>query len=156
MTRSVALLLKTAGEAIKGAWDEARKPPIVFPFARSMVGAHTRSAEEGIDMWEVKGLSLIIFTVLNAMGVGFLLYVFAQFWKEGHKSKGASRSRSQSTSFTPKAKVVLVMTPIEAGETRQANAHRLPFSVRYENGPEFEEGNHPAGRSHRTPNSMAR
>jgi hypothetical protein len=39
-------------------------------------------------------MAMILFMVLNGAGVVFLLYVFVQFWKEGHKSnKAGSRVR---------------------------------------------------------------
>jgi hypothetical protein len=31
-------------------------------------------------------MAILIFTIVNGLGVVFLLYVLVQFWKEGHRS----------------------------------------------------------------------
>ena len=42
-------------------------------------------------------MAMKIFFLLNGMGVVFLLYVLANFWKEGHRPK--SNARKHATEF---------------------------------------------------------
>ena len=42
-------------------------------------------------------MAMTIFLVLNGVGVAFLLYVLANFWKEGHRPK--SHARKHATEF---------------------------------------------------------
>jgi hypothetical protein len=80
-------------------------------------------------MLETKGMALMIFTALNALGVGFLLYVLAQFWIEGHKSRSAIRARIRVSVNSAWPQVVVVTTPITA-ETRPADVRVIRFPVR--------------------------
>ena len=36
-------------------------------------------------------MAITIFLILNGLGVAFLLYVLANFWKEGHRPKNDAR-----------------------------------------------------------------
>jgi hypothetical protein len=80
-------------------------------------------------MLGTKSMALVIFTALNALGVGFLLYVLAQFWKEGHKSGGTICARSKISVNSAGPLVVVVTTPITA-ETRSENGRVIRFPVR--------------------------
>src|SRR5882762_4820459 len=61
-------------------------------------------------------MAMMLFTALNGMGVGFLVYVLAQFWKEGHRSK-QSEARERVIEFSVKDKptVVVVTRPFSGG-----------------------------------------
>jgi len=58
-------------------------------------------------------MAIVIFTALNGMGVTFLLYVLAQFWKEGHRlRKGARRRFAAEFSEENKPQIFVVTHPI--------------------------------------------
>src|SRR5712692_9390208 len=60
-------------------------------------------------------VAILVFTVLNGLGVVFLLYVLVQFWKEGHGSKKPG-TRDQVTEFSLKKKpTVIVVTRRTSG-----------------------------------------
>jgi hypothetical protein len=61
-------------------------------------------------------MAMVIFTALNGLGVVFLLYVFVQFWKEGHWPKKAGTWR-HAIEFPQKhkQKAVVVTHPISGG-----------------------------------------
>jgi hypothetical protein len=79
-------------------------------------------------MLATKGMALMVFTVLNVLGVGFLLYVFAQFWKEGHQSASTIRARRRMSGYGIRPKVVVVTLPITA-EARRENGRVVRFPV---------------------------
>jgi hypothetical protein len=61
-------------------------------------------------------MAMMLFTALNGMGVGFLVYVLAQFWKEGHRSEQPdARERLIEFSVKDKPTVVVVTRPISGG-----------------------------------------
>jgi hypothetical protein len=61
-------------------------------------------------------MAMMLFTALNGMGVGFLVYVLAQFWKEGHQPKQPdARERLIEFSVERKPTVVVVTHPISGG-----------------------------------------
>jgi hypothetical protein len=66
-------------------------------------------------------MSLIIFTALNVAGVGFFLYVFVNFWKEGHKSRGGARSAGDRSGLKPVSQVVVVCAPMGVSPRRDYN-----------------------------------
>jgi hypothetical protein len=58
-------------------------------------------------------MAMMLFTLLNGLGVVFLMYVLVQFWKEGHQSKQpAARDRVIEFSVKDKPTVVVVTHPI--------------------------------------------
>jgi hypothetical protein len=107
-------------------------------------------------MLGTKGLSLIIFTVVNALGVGFLLYVLAQFWLEEHKSRGRTRSRSRMVGVGARPKIVMVMTSIHRLEPRGENGRLIQFPARSENRQGLKGVSGLPGRSGETSKSVAR
>jgi hypothetical protein len=96
--------------------------------SKSAMAAQESSAEEGIDMLEAKGMALIIFTVLNILGVGFLLYVLANFWKEGHKPTGTIRAGRMMSMYDAGHKVVVARVPIGV-EARRENDRLIRFPI---------------------------
>jgi hypothetical protein len=55
---------------------------------------------------------MTIFFLLNGLGVVFLLYVLANFWKEGHKPKNNARKYAAEYERRDWANVVVVTHPI--------------------------------------------
>jgi hypothetical protein len=82
-------------------------------------------------MLEGKSISLLIFTALNALGVGFLLYVLVQFWKEAHKSNRGTTRASEPSAHGVAQGVFVVSAPIAAG-TRHEDGRLIRFPVRAE------------------------
>jgi len=61
-------------------------------------------------------MAMMLFTLLNGLAVVFLLYVLAQFWKEGHRPmKSAPRDRAIEFSTKDKPTVFVVTHPISGG-----------------------------------------
>jgi hypothetical protein len=106
-------------------------------------------------MLQGKSIALIIFTVLNAVGVAFLLYVLAQFWKEGHKSRGAARLRTELAAYDTKSRVVEASVLISA-ETRRDDGRVVQFPIRGESGQQHTDRNPVAGRTSKASRSVAR
>ena len=80
-------------------------------------------------MLEGKSISLLIFTTLNALGVGFLLYVLVQFWKEAHKSNRAKSRPNELSVHLVEQGVSLLSSPL-AEKTRRENGRLIRFPVR--------------------------
>jgi hypothetical protein len=58
-------------------------------------------------------MAMMLFTLLNGMGVVFLVYVLVQFWKEGHRSnQPGARERVIEFSAERRPTVVVVTHPI--------------------------------------------
>jgi hypothetical protein len=58
-------------------------------------------------------MAMMLFTLLNGLGVVFLVYVLVQFWKEGHRSKQFdARERVIEFAVERKPTVVVVTHPI--------------------------------------------
>ena len=58
-------------------------------------------------------MAMLLFTLLNGLGVVFLVYVLIQFWKEGHKPiEQAARDHAIECSLKIKPTVVVVTQPI--------------------------------------------
>jgi hypothetical protein len=58
-------------------------------------------------------MAMMLFTLLNGLGVVFLVYVLVQFWKEGHRSEQPDASGSViEFSVERKPTVVVVTHPI--------------------------------------------
>jgi len=61
-------------------------------------------------------MAMMLFTLLNGLGVVFLMYVLVQFWKEGHRSKQSeARERVIEFSVESKPTVDVVTRPISGG-----------------------------------------
>ena len=73
-------------------------------------------------------MAMTIFFMLNGMGVAFLLYVLANFWKEGHRPK--SNARKYATEFGRRdwADVIVVTHPIS--HSAQGGLSVIPFQAR--------------------------
>jgi hypothetical protein len=58
----------------------------------------------------------IIFTLLSGLSVIFMVYVMAQFWKEGHSSrKSAARQHNFELPYMDRSEVLFVTQPISLG-----------------------------------------
>jgi len=57
-------------------------------------------------------MAMTVFFVLNALGVIFLLYVLAKFWKEGHRPKNTVRRHAAEFERQGSADVIVVTHPI--------------------------------------------
>jgi hypothetical protein len=58
-------------------------------------------------------MAMMLFTLLNGLGVVFLVYVLVQFWKEGHRSNEPdARDRVIEFSVRDKPTVVVVTHPL--------------------------------------------
>jgi len=58
-------------------------------------------------------MAMMLFTLLNGLGVVFLMYALVQFWKEGHRSEQPdARERVIEFSVKDKPTVVVVTHPI--------------------------------------------
>ncbi len=74
-------------------------------------------------------MSLVIFTALNVAGIGFFVYVFVNFWKEGHKTRGAASFAADRSGLKPISQVVVVCAPM-AATPRGENNRLIKFPVR--------------------------
>jgi hypothetical protein len=86
---------------------------------------------------------MTIFLVLIGMGVVFLLYVLANFWKDGHRPKTVVQEFEVKPSRGNKAEVVVITHPISI--SAQGGLSVIPFPIG-----EREQG---GGTSHSTPAS---
>jgi len=100
-------------------------------------------------------MSLIIFTALNVAGVGFFLYVFVNFWKEGHKSKGAARSAADRSGLKPISQAVVVCAPM-AVTPRRENSRLIKFPIRAGSSQLHGDGSANPGQRRVTSKSLAR
>jgi hypothetical protein len=74
-------------------------------------------------------MAMMLFTLLNGLGVVFLVYVLVQFWKEGHRSKQPGvRNRVIEFSVERRPTVAVVTHPISGGFHASLEA----FSVKVE------------------------
>jgi len=105
-------------------------------------------------MMEGKSIGLFIFTVLNALGVAFLLYVLVQFWNEGHRSEGANRRVRRLSAYGARPKVVIVTAPITS-EALHEDGRVVRFPVRVRNEQQHGDGNDLPGRTSKTSRSVA-
>jgi hypothetical protein len=61
-------------------------------------------------------MAMMLFTLLNGLGVVFLVYVLVQFWKEGHRSEQpGARERVIEFSVKDKPTVVVVTHRVSGG-----------------------------------------
>jgi hypothetical protein len=74
-------------------------------------------------------MAIIIFTVLNGLGVTFMLYVLLQFWKEGRRAKNTVRPRyGIDRSYTDRPEVFIVTHPIS--QCAQGGLSLIPMTDR--------------------------
>jgi hypothetical protein len=71
---------------------------------------------------------MTIFLLLNGMGVVFLLYVLANFWKEGHRSKNNAQEYSAEYGRRDWTDAIVVTHPIS--HSAQGGLSVIPFRVR--------------------------
>ena len=57
-------------------------------------------------------MSITIFLIVNGLGVAFLIYVLANFWKEGHRPKDNARKYTTEFGSGDWADVVVVTHPV--------------------------------------------
>jgi hypothetical protein len=57
-------------------------------------------------------MAMTIFFALNGFGLAFLLYVLANFWKEGRRSKKTARTYESEFGERDGADVIVVTTPM--------------------------------------------
>lgn len=70
---------------------------------------------------------MTIFFVLIGMGVVFLLYVLANFWKDGHRPKTVDRELVVKSSRGNQVGVVVITHPISL--SAQGGLSVIPFPV---------------------------
>jgi len=73
-------------------------------------------------------MAMTIFLLLNGVGVVFLLYVLANFWKEGHRSNNNARKYPAEYGWRDWANVVVVTHPIS--HSAQGGLSVIPFRAR--------------------------
>ena|SRR5271165_567599 len=71
---------------------------------------------------------MTIFLVLNGMGVVFLLYVLANFWKEGHRTGDKGPLYAREFGWRDRAEVFVIKKPISNSE--QGALSVIPFHAR--------------------------
>jgi len=73
-------------------------------------------------------MAILIFTVLNGMGVAFLLYVLVNFWKEGHRPKKAIRQFEIDFIRKDKPEVIVAAHPVS--HSAQGGLFVIPLRAR--------------------------
>ena len=73
-------------------------------------------------------MSTTIFLVLSGLGVIFLMYVLANFWKEGHRPMNDERNDVMEFRGRNWADVVIVTHPISL--SAQGGVSVIPFQAR--------------------------
>jgi hypothetical protein len=68
---------------------------------------------------------MTIFFALNGVGVVFLLYVLANFWKEGHRRKNNATMYTAKFGQRDSAGVIVVTRPIS--QAAQGGIYLIPF-----------------------------
>ena len=96
-------------------------------------------------------MAMTIFLVLNGGGVAFLLYVLANFWKEGHRPKCNARKYAMEFGRRDWADVFVLTHPIS--HAAQGGISVIPFSPRVQ---EFSDRPIHTMASRRTPEVPAR
>ncbi len=71
---------------------------------------------------------MTIFLVLNGLGVVFLLYVLANFWKEGHRPENDARELESNFDEGDWADVAVITHPIS--HSAQGGVSVVPFRTR--------------------------
>jgi hypothetical protein len=73
-------------------------------------------------------MAMTIFLVLNGVGVAFLLYVLAHFWKEGHRPKSNARKYATEIDRRDWADGFVMTHPIS--HAAQGGISVIPFQAR--------------------------
>jgi hypothetical protein len=73
-------------------------------------------------------MAMTIFFLLNGLGIVFLLYVLANFWKEGHKPKGNARKYTADYGRRDFAELNALAHPVS--RRTQGRLSVIPFQVR--------------------------
>jgi hypothetical protein len=73
-------------------------------------------------------MAMTIFFLLNGLGVVFMLYVLANFWKEGHRPKSDSPRYATESGRHDWTYVLVVTHPIS--HNAQAGLSVIPFRKR--------------------------
>jgi hypothetical protein len=95
---------------------------------KSVMALTEAERRRGINMLEAKTMGLMIFTMLNVLGVGFLLYVLVNFWKEEHKSTSTIRARSRESANNARPNIIVVRAPITVeGPPKDGGVIRFPL-----------------------------
>jgi len=68
---------------------------------------------------------MTIFLVLNGLGIAFLLYVLANFWKEGHRPENNAREYETEFERRDWADVAVITHPIS--HSAQGGVSVIPF-----------------------------
>ena len=71
---------------------------------------------------------MTIFLLLNGMGVVFLLYVLASFWKEGHRAGDNGRICALELGWRNRADVVVITHAIS--RAARGSVSVIPFQAR--------------------------
>lgn len=90
-------------------------------------------------------MGITIFLALNGLAVAFLLYVLANFWKEGHQSKNSSRPSGAEDNWRDWAEVAVITHPISSAA--QGGLAVIPFPVTATKFSAELEGGLPAGKT---------
>jgi hypothetical protein len=72
-------------------------------------------------------MAMTIFLVLNSLGVVFLLYVLANFWREGHRPKNIARKYAAEFGGRDWADAVVGTHPIS--RSAQSGLSVIPFQA---------------------------
>jgi hypothetical protein len=73
-------------------------------------------------------MTMIIFLVVNGLGVVFLLYVLANFWIEGQRLKNTGRKYEAEFGYRDWADALVVPHPI--AHSAQGGVSVIPFRAR--------------------------
>ena len=80
-------------------------------------------------------MAMTIFFLLNGMGVVFLLYVLAKFWKEGHRPNNNARKYGEGYGQRDWANVIVVTHPISHSAQGGLSVNPFRLGDRYSNKP---------------------
>jgi len=72
-------------------------------------------------------MAITIFLALNGLAIAFLLYVLANFWKEGHPPKNDSRPSEAEAKWRDWADVAVITHPISPAA--HGGLAVIPFAV---------------------------
>jgi len=73
-------------------------------------------------------MAVKVFLLLNGMGVVFLVYVLANFWREGRRPASGTQSPAKELESREKIEVVVVTLPISQGA--QGGLSVIPLQAR--------------------------
>jgi hypothetical protein len=87
----------------------------------------TRNPRADCWHWEEDPMAITIFLALNGLAIAFLLYVLANFWKEGHPPKNDSRPSEARAEWRDWADVAVITHPISPAA--RGGLAVIPFAV---------------------------